>query len=249
MHPGLALGWVVLNVIGAVLAAVVRTRDRDRDPGDRRSESLWKKYGTYLLITGAVLYVGSRMSSAFKYLLYALGWGMQSELKSALQGVRPETRRILEPLGYALIVGGLAGAWAIKQLDLTGDAWGWFWLVVATNDGYAQLFGQGWGDARLAPRLSPGKTWAGFWFGTASAVIAGWALGFALFPMSRTGAAFAALATALAATAGDLIESWMKRVLGIKDFSSLLGAHGGLLDRFDSLLVAAPVFALVLWRL
>lgn len=249
MNPKMWLGWFVLHGLGALLTVVVRRRDRDRDPADRRSESLWTKYGTYLAISGATLYAGSRMTSAFKYVLYGLGWGMHKELNDALAGVRSETRKILQPLGYALIGIGLTGAYAIKQQDLTGEAWGWFWLVIATNDGYAQLFGQGWGHAKMAPRLSPGKTWVGFLLGTTAAVLAGTGLGFALAPASRGAVALVALLTAIAATAGDLLESWMKRAIGIKDFSTLLGSHGGLLDRFDSLLVAAPVFAVLLWWL
>lgn len=249
MNPKIWVGWFVLHGLGALLTVVVRRRDRDRDPADRRSESLWTKYGTYLAISGATLYAGSRMTSAFKYVLYGLGWAMHKELNDALAGARSETRKILQPLGYALIGIGLSGAYAIKQQDLTGEAWGWFWLVIATNDGYAQLFGQGWGESKMAPRVSPGKTWEGFLLGTTAAVLAGTALGFALAPASRGAVALVALLTAMAATAGDLLESWMKRAVGIKDFSTLLGSHGGLLDRFDSLLVAAPVFAVLLWWL
>ena len=189
------------------------------------------------------------MPSAFKYALYGLGWTMRNELDSALKGVRAETRSLVGPIGYVFVALGLLGAWAIKQLDLTGDAWGWFWLVVATNDGYAQLFGQGWGERKLAARVSPGKTWVGFVAGTVSAVVAGVLLSPLLYPMGIMTVALVALLTALAATGGDLLESWMKRVLGIKDFSSILGSHGGVLDRFDSMLGAAPVFALCLWKM
>lgn len=249
MNPRLVLGWLGLNIIGAVLAAVVRGRDANRDASDRRSDSLWKKYGTYFAITGAVLYIGSRMPSAFKYAIYGLGWTMRNELDSGLKDQRAETRKLVAPIGYAFILAGLVGAWAIKQIDLTGDAWGWFWLVVATNDGYAQLFGQGWGETKLAARLSPGKTWEGFVAGTLSAVVAGLLLSPLLYPAGFMTVGFVALLTALAATGGDLLESWMKRVLGIKDFSSILGSHGGVLDRFDSLLGAAPVFAFLLWKI
>lgn len=241
------LAWIVLHAVGAVLAVMVRKRDRDRD--QRRAESLWKKYGTYLLITGTVLFVGSRMTSAFEYALFALALAMGRELTIAAEGAGRAARRVVLPSGLVFICAGIAGAWCIKRLDLTGDAWGWFWLVVATTDAYSQLFGQGWGEARLAPRLSPGKTWFGFLAGTASAVVAGVLMGFALYPASRSLIALVALLTSLAATAGDLLESWLKRVIGIKDFSDSLGMHGGLLDRFDSLLGAAPVFAFALWWL
>jgi phosphatidate cytidylyltransferase len=99
------------------------------------------------------------------------------------------------------------------------------------------------GGPKLVPRLSPNKTWAGFLAGTLlSVVVVGLFLGI------RGGrvweAALLALALALAGHAGDLFESWVKRQMGCKDSGGLIPGHGGVLDRLDSTLFAAPLAAL-----
>jgi phosphatidate cytidylyltransferase len=106
----------------------------------------------------------------------------------------------------------------------------------------AYLIGSAVGRHRIAPRLSPGKTWEGTIssFVIAAAVVVVWnrpALGLAQW------AIVAAVLVGPAAFAGDLLESWMKRRAGVKDSGTLLPGHGGMLDRIDSLVAAATVVA------
>lgn len=127
------------------------------------------------------------------------------------------------------------------------------WLVVsvwATDIG-ALAAGRGIGGPRLAPALSPGKTWAGLAGGMASAALIGAAFALALEPLGVRlpwrGAAVTATsgaALAVAAQAGDLLESGYKRYFGVKDTGHLLPGHGGLLDRADGLLGASLALAL-----
>ena len=112
-------------------------------------------------------------------------------------------------------------------------------LAVFADDTAAYLVGRMLGRHKLAPSLSPGKTWEGFLAGTAAAIaVAFFALydqGFLTIPESiALGAAIA-----LAGAAGDLFESALKRDLQVKDSGQLLGGHGGMLDRIDSLLFAS----------
>jgi len=118
-------------------------------------------------------------------------------------------------------------------------------LVVCTTDTFAYFGGRSIGGARLWPRISPNKTWAGFISGIAAATLAG-AL-FALFieDASPAGLALTALVLALASQAGDLAESALKRGFGVKDASALIPGHGGFLDRLDGVVVAAAVAALI----
>jgi phosphatidate cytidylyltransferase len=111
-------------------------------------------------------------------------------------------------------------------------------LAVFADDTAAYLIGRLVGRHKLAPALSPGKTWEGFVAGTAGAIaVAFFAVyeeGFLTIPESiALGAAIA-----LAGAAGDLFESALKRDLQVKDSGQLLGGHGGMLDRIDSLLFA-----------
>ena len=109
-------------------------------------------------------------------------------------------------------------------------------LVVWASDIGAYAVGRLIGGPLLAPAVSPGKTWAG----AAGGLLAAAAVGFAgLHP----GSALLAGGLGIAAQAGDLMESAMKRGFGVKDSGWLMPGHGGLLDRFDGLLTAAPAAA------
>jgi phosphatidate cytidylyltransferase len=110
-------------------------------------------------------------------------------------------------------------------------------LVVWAGDIGAYLVGRLIGGPRLAPKISPGKTWSGAVGGSVAAVLAGAAAGWE----NPVRAALLALAFTLVAQAGDLLESAIKRHFGAKDSGWIIPGHGGLLDRLDGVLAAAPV--------
>lgn len=114
-------------------------------------------------------------------------------------------------------------------------------LLVASTDIGAYFVGRAFGRHKLAPRVSPGKTWEGVAGGLLSSiVIAVLAAYWFDFPL----VAFIALSliTAMFSIVGDLTESLFKRHAGLKDSSNILPGHGGILDRIDSITAAAPVF-------
>jgi phosphatidate cytidylyltransferase len=114
-------------------------------------------------------------------------------------------------------------------------------FVVWGTDIGAYLIGRLIGGPRLAPRISPGKTWSGALGGLAAAALAGAGAGYE-HPFA---AAVLALLLSVIAQAGDLLESALKRHFGVKDSGTLIPGHGGLLDRLDGVLTAAP--AALLW--
>ncbi len=137
-------------------------------------------------------------------------------------------------------VGGLALLW-LRIAPGAGlrDAVFLIAVIWATDTG-AYLAGRVVGGAKLAPRISPGKTWSGACGGLAAAAIAGWLLaGLDLRALP------VALALSLLAQAGDLLESAIKRKLGVKDSGRTIPGHGGLFDRLDGFLAAAPLAALL----
>ena len=118
--------------------------------------------------------------------------------------------------------------------------------VVWVADTAAYFAGRRFGRRKLAPEVSPGKTWEGVW-GALAAVVIYWLALSALLPdheMHLVVGLVWVLWMLLLSVVGDLFESWMKRVAGVKDSGGLLPGHGGLLDRVDGLTATLPLAAL-----
>jgi phosphatidate cytidylyltransferase len=117
----------------------------------------------------------------------------------------------------------------------------WVFVVVWSTDIGAYFTGRSIGGPKLAPSISPGKTWAGFYGGIFAATVFGGAWAF----LSGLPLVLLLLAPlfAVAAQGGDLFESWMKRRAGLKDSGNLLPGHGGVFDRVDGLLPVAILTA------
>jgi phosphatidate cytidylyltransferase len=143
----------------------------------------------------------------------------------------------------AVLYPGLGlGHLVLLRREPQGLGWGLFLLAaVWTSDIAAYFVGLVRGHHRLAPRLSPGKSWEGAAAGLLAAAVAGAAGAGALLGLPAPAGAALAVGTAAAGMAGDLAESALKRAAGRKDSGHLVPGHGGVLDRFDSLAFAAPV--------
>ena len=137
------------------------------------------------------------------------------------------------PLGALAAVRSIAGREAVLLLMLT----------IVISDSAQYYCGRAFGRAALAPSISPKKTRegaiGGLVFGTAAMVAGGWTL----FPSAHAGVLILCAATVVVlGIVGDLFESLLKRSAGVKDSSALIPGHGGILDRIDSWLFAAPVY-------
>ncbi len=124
-----------------------------------------------------------------------------------------------------------------------------FWglsLVWATDIG-AFFAGRSFGGPKVAPAISPNKTWSGVIGGMVAAALLGSALAsYADLPLRL---ALASPALALLAQVGDFFESWMKRRAGVKDSGTILPGHGGVLDRLDGVVTSLPLAALLIWHM
>lgn len=121
-------------------------------------------------------------------------------------------------------------------------------LIVWATDIGAYFAGRTIGGAKLAPAISPNKTWAGLGGGAlAAAIVAMICSTFSPVPAHWAHGVWMGPLLAILAQAGDLFESWLKRRAGVKDSGTLIPGHGGLLDRVDGLVPTAPVFALFVW--
>ncbi len=119
-------------------------------------------------------------------------------------------------------------------------------FLIWANDTGAYLLGISIGKHRLFERISPKKSWEGFFGGMILAIIAGYILSGYFQSLALLHWIMIALIVVIFGTLGDLIESMLKRSKGLKDSGSILPGHGGALDRFDGLLIAAPVVYLYL---
>ena len=119
----------------------------------------------------------------------------------------------------------------------------WLVLLVIAADVGAYFAGRSLGRRKLAPRVSPGKTWEGAMGGLLMVALVAWA-GAAYFGLPPLAVVVFGCAVGVFSIIGDLTESMFKRAAGLKDSGALLPGHGGLLDRIDSVTAAAPLYAL-----
>ena len=151
-------------------------------------------------------------------------------------------RGLFTPFAAWILVAGFS-VWSLREQ--AGLVWiSWLVLVVIVSDIAGYFAGRMMGGPKFWPRISPKKTWSG--------TVAGW-IGAALIGLFFAGPTQAGLAlipvsmlVAFAGQMGDILESFMKRRLGVKDSSNLIPGHGGVLDRLDALLGAA-MLVMILW--
>ena len=196
-----------------------------------------------------------------QYYLVAVGWyGLFSILipvyVSILLAIRAtlagDTERFLERTatnywGLMICIYFVSHVPALLALDIPGyerqnaKLMIFLVLVVQMSDVLQYVWGKAIGRRRIAPSISPNKTWEGLIGGIVSATAIGTGLWWAT-PFSPAAAALMAFVLTIMGFAGGLIMSAIKRDRGVKDFGTLIGGHGGVLDRIDSLCFAAPVF-------
>ena len=155
-------------------------------------------------------------------------------------------------MGVFVLIPTWCGIVQLKYFDNSGGLLLALVATVSVADIGAYFSGRAWGRSKLAPRLSPGKSWAGFWGGmTASVVLVSVVLlviSNRQITLNATQVVLLLLGTVLvfvSSVIGDLFESMLKRNRNLKDSGNILPGHGGILDRIDSLTAATPVA--VLW--
>ncbi len=144
-------------------------------------------------------------------------------------------------MGALWIGGGLSFLILLRHLPAHGRL-ALFTVLIAVwaGDTLAYLGGRLLGRHKMAPHTSPGKTWEGFVFGTAATVFVAFVAMYKQHFLSIPQSIALGVVLAIAGPLGDLFESLLKRDAGVKDSGSLLGGHGGMLDRLDAFFFAAP---------
>lgn len=200
------------------------------------------------LLVGAWIWTADR-----KNLLWLLGagcvWWTMAFMWVCLAPVRQQ-RVLTLVCGIAVLVPGFIALG--RMLEVThGFARGpqlvlWLLLFVTGADIGAFFVGRRFGRLKLAPSVSPAKTWEGASGGLLTVALVAWA-GAAYFGLPALPVVAFGCAVGIISMVGDLVESMFKRAVGLKDSGNLLPGHGGMLDRIDSVTAAAPLYALGLF--
>jgi phosphatidate cytidylyltransferase len=122
-------------------------------------------------------------------------------------------------------------------------------ILIWAADSWAFVSGSRFGKHKLFERLSPKKTWEGFWGSVVLTAGTGYLLSITGFGLSSSEGIGLGILTVFVGTAGDLFQSMLKRASGLKDSGTLLPGHGGILDRFDSILFCLPAYYIYFYRL
>ncbi len=226
-------------------------------------ELLWM-FEKRLLPTGWVGVVGAAAMPIFAWLWNdggkplqdwagVIGAGAVVALLVAALLQRGELAQAPRSAALAALAWGYAGLLPAAVVALREGA-GWEWVVLLfvvtwANDTLAYFAGRFLGKRPLAPRISPKKTWEGFWGGAAGSVLGALAVKALFIPeLSVPAAVLVGAGGAVLGPLGDLSESMLKRAAGVKDSGRVIPGHGGLLDRIDAVLFVAPwVVACSLW--
>ncbi len=217
-------------------------------------------YGWALVLVWAA---GQAPRQAAVYMaLVAFGAAVTIALRALLPPRREYVGSVAAAVfGLVYIAGGLAFMELLRGVDVPAGvgaqaAWsfarrmGGVLLVILpvwASDTGAFLAGGLWGRHKLAPELSPKKTVEGALGGLVSTLAGTMVIGWLWLGMRWDDALLVGLVAGVACQLGDLVESALKRDLGLKDFGTIFGPHGGLLDRFDGLVLAMPAVYAVLW--
>jgi phosphatidate cytidylyltransferase len=222
----LGLTTVILMVLSAAGILPWLTGNQSADPGLDFLYRTIPVFAIFFLLSGVAIVTGNESPAELFKRHSRLVWGV------AYIG-------LLYPFVFAL------GDQLPKILSLTwlsgGDLLLFLFGILWVGDTTAMWIGSAIGKRKLAPAVSPNKTVEGFLGGLVGAVAVGILMSFWLFePVRLYHLLLIAVGCSVFGQLGDLVESMWKRSLGIKDSSSIIPGHGGILDRFDSLLFAAP---------
>lgn len=248
MAPTDILGWV----LGAI--TLLGAREMARLAGLERPGSQWLyALGVGLLLFAAYYFLEQPFERWLQILAVVFWVAVTLRLLYWRRNLVPENnvRPGLMLLGALQLIVAWLSVVGLHGAGPNGPALLLFMLVLVwTADSAAYFAGRAWGKHKLSPAVSPGKTWEGAFGGLLGAGVAAlvlWQLN--LTPLGPGTLLVLCVATAFISIGGDLWESLLKRQVGLKDSGALLPGHGGVLDRIDSLIAAAPLFSFGLYIL
>jgi phosphatidate cytidylyltransferase len=243
----LVILWIPHEITAAVLALLVLAGAWEwaAFPGFTSAPARLGYVAVVAVLIGVLWKIGAETAQLHTVLYVSLAWWVVAAVWIALMPTH--MNRSAAMLAGLLV---LVPAWlALVRLHaLAPQLMLFLVLLVVAADVGAYFGGRRFGKHKLAPRVSPGKTWEGVYGGLAAAALLA-VIGVFWFRLNAPPFVGLCALVVLASIVGDLTESLFKRHAGLKDSGGLLPGHGGVLDRVDSVTAAAPVFLVGLDRL
>lgn len=217
--------------------------NRNKDPKVARNS--YTKFGVYFIIINILFFSITINPDIFRYLSFVIiGGGLLELLKlHRASGYQNKKFYLFSIIVYVLLSAGFY-FFSTQSMELILFSF----LVLSIFDSFSQITGQLWGRKKLFPTISPNKTIGGLVGGSLIALFSSYLLR-SLHSGSITELFFISTGIVIFAFAGDLGASYYKRKYNAKDFSNLIPGHGGILDRFDSLITGGAWVAFSLWLL
>jgi phosphatidate cytidylyltransferase len=222
-------------LIGAIANTIIATKKTAAE-----KKGLWLKFGIYFLVVHIVILSVLVSHYVFTTLAVIISISGIYEIRKARKN-KPEARIIYRIyLSFFLIASLLFIEFSFFRAGFIL----YVYLLVISFDGFSQLCGQLFGRHKLIPKVSPNKTTEGLTGGLifcilTSVFIRNW------LAISVINSMFFGLGIGVSAFTGDLLASYYKRKMGIKDFGTIIPGHGGVLDRFDSFIAASSITVLL----
>ena len=223
----------------------------------RSKEKIWPpilEYAAYATLVSVIL-LSDFVTYGFGFAALLIGSVIVTIIAHFYLEKGPQQAALWAPFGvFYLGLSSLAIVWLRQEGEMITAEPDWAPLVVLvvqvwTTDTFAYIAGRSIGGKKLAPIISPKKTWSGLLGGVMASGLATWGMAeYWGFPQDDMFFFVGAL-LAIVAQMGDLFESYLKRQAGFKDSGTILPGHGGVLDRIDGLLAAAPIFMMILYAI
>ncbi|MDG1849852.1 MAG: phosphatidate cytidylyltransferase [Flavobacteriales bacterium] len=238
LHPlSIGLLFALVGILGTLeLKKIIKKQGLDFD--------LWPTLTLGLLAYASIIYPELEFvlfAAVFAYFVKQL----YQKSKNPLQQLGTSLFAVV----YLFIPLALAIPVAIESSNYQPNTLMGLFILIWSSDSWAFISGSLFGKHKLFERHSPKKTWEGFWGSVVLTAGTGYLLSITGFGLCATEWISLGVLTVFVGTAGDLFQSMLKRASGLKDSGTLLPGHGGILDRFDSILFCLPAYYIYFYRL
>lgn len=209
------------------------------DPKDNTKQRIV----TSLVLFPIAIYAIFFSQNLFNLLFVAIAILMSWEWSNITKTADDKDKKKWQLIGFFYILIPVFSVIQIRSIDV--NILFWMFAIIWTTDIFAFFSGKTFGGPKLAPSISPNKTWSGLAGGIISSVAIG-VLCSTLFKGSAIFFMFASMTLSILEQLSDLIESKLKRNFGVKDSGNIIPGHGGVLDRLDGIVLVAPVILLLI---